>query len=214
MKDYWSIIVEGNTLYQMGAQSHRVFMLNLLKKYDVKSLLDVGCGTAPIYQLLEEDKKTRKEYENIERYKGVDPSEAMIQSCQVNFPQGTFAVEDATDLHKEQDATWDCLLYMHSFDYVYNYKKAIKEMYRVTKKYVVIILWQPMDLTHEATHRLNNSVNGAEKVDWSTARLQHFAWRQLEKELQEAGLGVILMENGEQINKEGKMNTLIMLEKI
>ena len=54
-------------------------MLDLLRKKGVESLLDVGCGTGPIYEILKEDNDPMK-------YKGTDYSFAMIDVCKKNFP--------------------------------------------------------------------------------------------------------------------------------
>lgn len=224
MKDYWSTITEGNKTYQMGAQSHRIYLLDLLCGYyndsrsglyvqPIRSLLDVGCGTGPIYQLLQMDKdKFDSKWNSIEKYKGVDPSPAMIDTCQFQFPKGDFAVEDGRHLD-EPDASWDCLLYLHAFDYIYQYQEAIKEMHRVTKRYVCIVLWQQLEEREGGTHRLNNSIDGTEKVDWDTARLQHFAWPLLKEEFKHAGFDFVLKKDDEEINKEGKHNTLLLFEK-
>lgn len=218
--DYWSTVVEGNKLYQMGPQSHRIYLLDLLSGnihnfYEyapIRSLLDVGCGTAPIYQLLQLDAgKPDKRWSIIEKYKGVDPSPTMIESCKFNFPDGDFAVEDARHL-TEPDNSWDCLLYMHAFDYIYEYQQAIKEMHRVTRKYVCIVLWQRLESGD--SHRLNNSINGVEPVDWDMARLQHFSWPLLQEEFEQVGFKLLIKKDDEEINKEGRHNTLLLFEKI
>ncbi|MGH2613351.1 MAG: methyltransferase domain-containing protein [Rhabdochlamydiaceae bacterium] len=209
-KDYWSTVVEGNKLYQMGPQSHRTYALKLLAKKGVRSLLDVGCGTAPIYEILMN--APLQKYLPISEYKGVDPSADMIEVCKSYFPEGNFEQQNAI-LLREEAASWDALLYMHSFDYIYFYKTAIEEMYRVAKNYVCLIFWQSLNPMYHADHKLNNSINGIEEVDWDTARLQYFAWPKLKDELKEVGFKVIFYEDGEIINKEGHHNTLILLEK-
>lgn len=220
MIDYWSTIAGNNTLYQMGSYSHRLYILDVFggnrkinnEYLQVKSLLDVGCGTAPIYQLLDMDrKKPDSKWNAIEKYRGVDPSPTMIETCRFHFPEGDFAVAHAEKLD-EENASWDALLYMHSFDYMYHYQQAIEEMYRVTKKYIAIILWQKLENGND--HRLNNSVNGIEPVDWDTARLQHFSWPTLQKELEASGFKILLKKDDEEINKEKRNNTVILLEKI
>lgn len=212
----------------MGSQSHRLYLLDLLCGYHndskqglyvqpIRSLLDVGCGTGPIYDLLAFDKrKFDSKWNSIEKYKGVDPSESMIESCQYHFPKGDFAVEDARHLTEEDDS-WDCLLYMHSFDYLYEYKVAIRQMYRVTKKYVCIVLWQALGYGEGRTHGLNNTTTPMtipENVDWDTARLQHFAWPLLKEEFKHAGFDLLLKKDDEEINKEGRQNTLLLFEKV
>lgn len=218
--DYWTTVTESKNLYQMGALSHRVYLLNLLTTFynktgltiePIQSLLDVGCGTGPIYQMLKyEWGKVDSKWNLITKYKGVDPSHGMIDVCKLHFPEGDWQVEDARHLD-EPDNSWDCLLYMHSFDYLYDYEQAIKEMARVTKKYVCIVLWQALE--NGDAHRLNNSINGAEPVDWDTARLQHFSWIPLQKDFAKYGLKVLLKKDDKEINQEGKTNTLILLEK-
>lgn len=225
LTDYWTTITNSKDLYQMGGQSHRIYLLDLLcglhndrkREFNVtpiRSLLDVGCGTGPIYELLKFDQtKPDSKWNSIEKYKGIDPSDGMIDVCKLHFPEGDWAVDTAEDMLENWNS-WDCILYMHALDYVYDVDTAIKEMARVTKQYICIVLWQPLDYTKGATHRLNNSVNGTEKVDWSTARLQHFAWGQLQESFTKYGLKVILKKDDEEINKEGRNNTLILLEKV
>ncbi len=211
LKDYWSTVVEGGKTYHMGDTSYRVYALKLLAQKGVKSLLDIGCGTGPIYQMWMDAPLGK--YLPISEYKGVDPSPDMIKVCNEIFPDASFEVQNGTDL-KELDNSWDGLLYMHSFDYMYDYKKAISEMYRVTKKYVCIVLWQPLKNHPEAEHGLNNSKDGKEEVNWDTAHLQHFAWEQLVRDFEEVGFKVLLKKDDEEVNKERDGNTVILLEKI
>lgn len=222
MNDYWSTITEGKSLYQMGAQSHRVYLLNRLKELGVKELLDVGCGTGPLYELITKTTKrgymTNKFAQGEEPmweflYKGTDPSESMIETCKHHFPDGKFEVQSAERM-AEKDNSWESVIYMHSFDYIYDYLKALKEAHRVTRRYVAIILWQPMQMGAQTTHNLNNSINGQEQVDWTTARLQHFSWPQLLKEAEDVGFRPLEMKTDSEINKEGKHNTFLLFEKI
>lgn len=218
MKDYWSTITEGNKLYQMGVQSHRVYLLDEMKHFRIESFLDVGCGTGPLYELI--SNIVEKPVPGIVPqntlkwpfiYKGVDPSPAMIQTCKKHFPEGNFMVENATNLSIETDASFDAVVFLHSFDYIYDYKLALEEARRVAKKYVIICLWQPLEDTED--HRLNNTKNGVENVDWSTARLQHFSWRKFQEELPEIGFQVVEKKDDAEINQEGRHNTLIILKK-
>lgn len=218
MKDYWSTITEGDKLYQMGAQSHRVYLLDEMKHFGIFSFLDVGCGTAPLFELIQDTMLDQKDYVPMNTlrwpfiYKGVDPSEAMIQTCKKHFPNGNFMVENATNLSTETDDSFDAVVFLHSFDYIYDYKLALEEARRVAKKYVVICLWQPLEDSDD--HRLNNTVNGVENVDWSTARLQHFSWRKFQEELPEIGFQIVEKKDDAEINQEGRHNTLIILKKI
>src|SRR5260221_2072178 len=207
---YWDTVVEGNRLYQMGAYSHRIFLLDLLKEHGVKSILDVGCGTGPIWELIKNEKtktvdftmslqeeKTSSTYTFA--YKGVDPAASMIRTTKHHFPEVTWEVQDARDL-KEADNSWDCVLMMHSLDYVYEYEKAISETARVAKRFVLIVLWQTIDYREGAENKLNNSVDGNKENDWSLAHLQHFAWGPLAKAFTHNDIFVLRKEEDIRVN--------------
>lgn len=209
-KDYWDSVAGENKLYQMGPSLHRVYLLDLLAAKKVHSLLDVGCGTAPIYDLIINSEEDR--WDNITKYKGVDPAEAMIQSCKYNFPYGDFEVQNATDL-REEDESWDCVLMMHSLDYVYDYAKALEEAARVAKKYILIVFWRELNYNQGAENKLNDSDAHEEGYDWKNARLQEFSWDELNKVFISLGLEVAERVRDSKINTPGKQNTLILLKK-
>lgn len=206
-KDYWSEVSENGRLYQMGEQSHRIYLLDLLKRNNVESILDVGCGTGPIYQLIKESDKYGF------GYKGVDPSIYMINSCKKNFPEADWQVEDAVNLIELYNS-WDCVLLMHSLDYVVDFDKAIKEAARVARKYVLIVLWQTVDFVYGSKSRLNQSYNPDDEYDWGLARLQHFSWNDLSESFTKNSLIVEEINNGICVNKEGKHNILMLLKKV
>jgi SAM-dependent methyltransferase len=223
-KNYWDYLTLNGKTYQMGAQSHRVYLLDLLKEVGVKSILDVGCGTGPIYDLI---KNTDENYQHRPnstplrykawtfKYKGTDYSEGMIEVCKKEFPEADWEVEDARKL-SEKDNSWDCILLMHSLDHLDDYQAAIKEAARVAKKYVLIVLWRGINYTPGAVNNLNDrNMYGKELGDkpWQDTHLQDFAWEPLKKAFDEAGLNVVVKEDGEEVNKEGRYNTVILLEK-
>jgi ubiquinone/menaquinone biosynthesis C-methylase UbiE len=219
-KNYWDHIVRDGTTYQMGAQSHRVYLLDLLKEKNITSILDVGCGTGPIYQLIRdslyyEEEDVRAYYRWPFDYKGVDYSEGMIEVCRKEFPDGDFEVQDARKL-SEKDNSWDCVLLMHCLDHLDDYQAAIKEASRVAKKYVLIVLWRGINYSPGAMNNLNNR-NMLDRKEgdkpWEDTHLQDYAWEPLQKIFQEANLTVIQKIDGEVINKEGRYNTLILLQK-
>lgn len=223
-RTYWDYIVRGNSLYQMGALSHRTFLLDLLKERGAKSILDVGCGTGPIYDLVtgtledipnekEGYVETRQKWDFV--YKGTDYSEGMIESCKHNFPDGDFEVQDMRDL-KEEDNSWDCVLLMHALDHVDDYVKSIQEAKRVARKYILIVLWRGLNYNDHAENNLNNKNRydrADDEPDWEDTHLQDFAWKSLKQTFDDEGLKVVLKKDDKEINKEGRYNTIILLEK-
>jgi ubiquinone/menaquinone biosynthesis C-methylase UbiE len=214
-KTFWDEIGSQGS-YQMGSMKHRDYMLDLLYRKGVHSLLDVGCGTAPIYELITEtiEKNELGRWDNITKYKGTDYSLKMIETCKEKFPYGDFECQDARDLD-EEDESWDCVLLMHSLDHIDDYKATIAEASRVSKKYVCIILWR--GFVGEGTN-LNdkNMINKKEGEEpWQDTHLQEYSKEALEKAFEESGLMIVEVAEGEQLNSDSShYNFLYLLKKI
>ena len=215
LRTYWDTF-EGS--YQMGSQRHRVYMLDLLREKGVQSILDVGCGTGPIYELIkntpqpnEEDLPILPRWEFA--YKGTDYSPAMIAICKELFLQGDFEVQDARKL-TEPPNSWDCVLLMHSLDHLNDYKAAIREAARVAKKYVCIILWR--SFVNEGTNLNDRNMYGKQpdEAPWEDTFLQEYSREALETEFKNNNLIIEQTAEGEQINEEGKYNFLYLLKKV
>lgn len=221
LKNYWDYLSSNGQTYQMGAQSHRVWLLDLLKEKKVVNILDVGCGTGPIYQLIKEEMVPSKIEDdflakrwNFE-YKGTDYSEGMIEVCKKEFPEANWEVEDARHL-TESDNSFDCVLLMHCLDHLDDYAVAIKEAARVARGWVLIVLWRGVNYAPGAVNNLNDkNMYGKEPGEepWTDTHLQDYAWEPLKLAFAEAGLEIELVEEGPEVNKEGKSNTVILLKK-
>lgn len=214
--DYWAEPSGmGKRTYQMGPQSHRIYLLNLLKEKGVGSILDVGCGTAPLYDMIFDKmfwgNVLRIDYDFT--YKGVDPSEWMIKSCNLYFPEGKFEIQNAVEL-KEADKSFDAVVFMHSLDYVYDYMKALYDAKRIARKYILIVLWMQMSYSPDGQHELRgpDSMDPDKRWDFSLARGMNFNLERLKEDFNKLDLKLILYKNDEEINKEGHHNTLFLLE--
>lgn len=197
--------------YQMGEQKHRAYMLDLLKEKGVETLLDIGMGTAPIYDLIVNNPDGR--WDNIKKYKGTDYSYAMVDVAKEMFPHGNFEVQDARSL-KEQDNSWDCVLLMHALDHLDDYQSAIREAARVANKYVCIILWR--GFVGEGTNLNPRNMYGKEEGEepWQDTFLQEYSRDVLQAEFDKNKLTVELEVQGEEINSDqSKYNWLVLLRK-
>ena len=202
-RTYWDTF---ESLYQMGSQKHRDYMLDLLAEKGVESLLDVGCGTGPIYQLIVERHQPLI-------YKGVDYSWAMIDIAKKEFPEANFEVQDARHL-KEEENSWDCVLLMHALDHLDDYQSAINEAASVAKKYVCIILWRPF--VTEGTNISSRNMYGKKENEepWEDTHLQEYSKQVLEESFKRAGLSIDQIAEGETINGDySHYNFLYWLKK-
>lgn len=213
-KTFWDTF---ETPYQHGAQKHRLYMLDLLKSKGVKSLLDDGCGTGVIYDLIKNTKEVEAE-DLVNRwnfeYKGTDYSPAMIEVAKQQFPEGNFEVEDARRL-TERDGSWDCVLLMHALDHLDDYVSAIKEASRVSKKYVCIILWR--GFVNEGTHLNDRNMMGKQEGEkpWEDTYLHEYSKDALEQAFKEAGLVIEQIAEGEALNSDSShYNFLYLLRKL
>jgi ubiquinone/menaquinone biosynthesis C-methylase UbiE len=215
-RTYWEMDDFKNT-YQMGNQKHREYLLDLLTKQKAKSFLDVGCGTGPLYQLIQDTKiPTEDGFAMTQRwnfkYKGTDYSRTMIETCKREFPHGDWEVQDARDL-KEKDSSWDAVVIMHCLDHLDDYDKAIEEAARVAKKFVVIILWR--GFVNEYTHLNDRNMYGKEEGDepWEDTYLQEYSREALHDSFKKHNLIVMHETMGSDVSDEGKYNYLVMLKK-
>lgn len=119
---------------------------NLLKKYFIKnffnavlkdlstlkidSVLDVGCGEGFTLKKLKE--------EGIgETYQGIDYSEKAIEIGKKENPDLKLQSGDVYDL-KFKDNSFDLVISTEVFEHLDNPEKALKEIKRVSKKYILL----------------------------------------------------------------------------
>lgn len=145
MKDYiW------NTTYSEDGEGRENFKKNLTKvnesrfwildkikeqankkgRYKVKSVLEVGCG---IGLDIEELSKEIVPFD----YSGCDFTKKFVEELQKKYGKDMFFVEDAQNLSFD-DKMFDCVYCRHLIEHCENPTKALEEILRVAKKFVVI----------------------------------------------------------------------------
>lgn len=215
---YWQIV---DVPYQHGPHKHRLFLLDLLAEKQIKSLLDIGCGTGPIYQLLIDGEEGK--WDNITKYKGIDYCQRFIEWAQKEYGEKLFELGDARSL-KEEDNSWDCVLLMHSLDHIKQYEDVIREATRVTKKYICIILWQDFRLDGEVKINDRNTFGKPKDENgqllegeqpWEDTYLMQYAREKLVEEFKKNNLIIVEEVGGDLLNSDqSKFNYLFLLEKL
>lgn len=103
-----------------------------LKSYNYERLLDVGCGTGYLIELL----KNQKEAE----YYGLDLSPEMIKVANSKFDESVQLVEGSADCLPYHDNTFNVVCCIQSFHHYPYPEKAMQEAYRVLKPRGLYIL--------------------------------------------------------------------------
>jgi ubiquinone/menaquinone biosynthesis C-methylase UbiE len=98
---------------------------------DYKSVLDVGCGVGVFYDLL---------IENGASYTGIDSSNAMIERAKERIGPGKFEKGDIYNI-RFPEQSFDLVFCWAVLFHLPDIEIPIKELCRVSKKYVVFNVW-------------------------------------------------------------------------
>lgn len=117
-----------NEIHNSNPLLHRDFVRYFQEKKDVKTVLEIGCGTG-IYPI------QMKEFFAGMKYTGIDISQTAIDYCKKNS-QHEFICGDFIKMDFKQ--TYD-LVYSHAVvDHVYDIDAFISKIVKITKKYAYI----------------------------------------------------------------------------
>jgi len=102
------------------------FILEEIKKEDFETLLDAGCGTAPMLSLLTEEYHDKK-------FTGLDLTPEMIEVARKkNLPNTTLVVGDCENLPFEENS-FDVIINSQSFHHYPNPQDFFNSVYKVLK---------------------------------------------------------------------------------
>ena len=101
----------------------------------LSSALDVGCGTGRVFSWMK--KQLHDEGHHIDRFVGVDPSENLLKIAKEKLPDCEWTLGDATNLPFE-DNQFSVVTATGILHHIENPRKAISEMFRVSKDIVII----------------------------------------------------------------------------
>src|SRR3989344_7776788 len=102
----------------------------LLKPLKLDSILDVGCGEGITLSKFEKEGIGKKLY-------GIDYSDDALKICKKIYPHLNLKKGDIYDI-KERNNSYDLVMATEVLEHLDDSEKALKELIRVSKKYVML----------------------------------------------------------------------------
>jgi ubiquinone/menaquinone biosynthesis C-methylase UbiE len=149
--DYWQIRKEIRDLHP----SETVFLHRIL--FPGAKVLDVGCASGGFFNIM-------KTMEPLMEYTGVDIAEPPIRLAKQNYPGVNFQVIDGIEMPFE-DNTFDIVHCTKVLVIEPRYQEMVKEMYRVSKRFVLIDIRLIKDIGNE-----NVSQQSSYKIEFTDDR--------------------------------------------
>ena len=151
----------------------------MLKPLKVTSILDVGCGEGFTLKKLEEKKIGKKN-------EGIDNSSTAIKIGHKVYPELKLAEGDIYKL-KYADSSFDLLICTEVLEHLDDPEKAVLEMKRVTKKYILL------SVPNEPFFILANFLRGKYLKNFGNhpEHINHWTFFSFEKMLKKNGLTVV-----------------------
>lgn len=113
------------------------YVLNALVPIQFNNILDVGCGTGTVLNMILDEKPQVKAY-------GLDLSEAMLEVARARLPKRVELVWGEAEALPYDNKTFDIVLMVESLNYSTDPGQAINEGYRVLKPGGKIIICDKM----------------------------------------------------------------------
>lgn len=142
-----------------------------IKKLNPKLILDAGCGEAfALREILDSGIKHKK-------IVGVDISSSAIKFAKKLVPEANFIVSDIRSL-PWKDSSYDLVVCLETIEHIRNPEEALREIARVSSKYVLLsVPWEPFFSIANLTRLKNISLMGKdpEHVNfWSGSAFKKF----------------------------------------
>lgn len=96
-----------------------------LRNTEYQSLLDIGCGTGYLIDILQKQKNAL--------YCGIDLSPEMLKMAKQKLPQSVYLTEGSADSLPYEDNSFDVVTCIQSFHHYPKPEKSMSEAYRVLK---------------------------------------------------------------------------------
>lgn len=121
--------------YHFEEREDMQIIVDMIKEDGIKSLLEcsVGSGIFPIML-------RKSGYEGL--YLGSDYVNSFLDNAKENNPTENFRKIDLNEAIPIMDKSFEASVVIHGLDYVNSYFNTLKELKRITSKFIYIDLWQ------------------------------------------------------------------------
>lgn len=155
---YWDRLAKD---YQFYSTPTLEFIANFIINREFNKVFEASSGTGYFIKLL-------RGYGYKGEYTGSDYCDTFINASRLNNPDERFIKVNLMNKIAIAENDFDVSVVHHGIDYVYPYKKAFKELKRISSKYVVMTLWRAfVDDNHIGfTEEGGWNVNDYEKKEW------------------------------------------------
>jgi len=150
-----------NPIHQLLMRGFLSSAQNLLSQIDFESVLEVGCGPGDLASRI---------LPPVCDYLGIDIDASQVELAQHRYPQLEFTVGSAYELPVESKSR-DLVIACEVFEHLVDPKKALAEIARVAKRWVLIsVPWEP-------AWRILNVARGKywSSFDNTPGHVQHFS---------------------------------------
>ncbi len=210
LKTFWDEVAS-HGLYHMGPSIYRLYILDRLRDLGVTSILEEGCGTGPIYQLIRDTKIDGNPRWSF-TYKGTDFATEMVKTAKDNFPEANIEYQDARHPTEANDS-YDCVMLIDALDHLDDYKSTIAEAVRISKKYICISLWRGFPKEGTNLNSKNHMNRGSSEPDWEETYLQEYSQKSLLDEFMKNNLELVEVNTSEFLKTESPYRSLWILKK-
>lgn len=119
------------------SESSKELLLNVLKSINARTVLDLGCGNAQLYEFLKESGF----YCN---YIGVDFSEPLLNVARAKHPEAEFIVDDVHTLGNLSERRFDVVIYSHVLEMLESPQASLFQARKLTNQ-IIIRFFEPPD---------------------------------------------------------------------
>jgi ubiquinone/menaquinone biosynthesis C-methylase UbiE len=123
--------------YGYPSESSKELLLNVLESSGARTILDLGCGNAHLYEFFKARKLSC-------HYTGIDFSEPLLDAARAKHPEAEFIADDVHTLKTLSGRQFDFVIYSHVLEMLESPQASLKRAKELGRQ-VAIRFFEPPD---------------------------------------------------------------------